>query len=136
MRISKKAEYGLRAMVYLAKNAAPKNPCSLKEISQEEEIPFDFLEKIMAELEKAKLVKAKKGVKGGYFLIKNPQKITVADIFIILGDVSVLVGCVGCPRSRLCSTKEVWQEAQQSLDSAFSVTLANLIKPKKHAKKK
>ena len=49
MQISIKARYGLRAMVYLAKVG---RTCSVKEISQKENIPFDFLEKIISRLEK------------------------------------------------------------------------------------
>ena len=51
MRVSKKAQYGLRAMVYLAKNALKDKVCPIKEISEKEEISFDFLEKIISELE-------------------------------------------------------------------------------------
>ena len=74
MRVSKKTQYGLRAMVYLAKYSSKEKICPLKEISQKEDIPFDFLEKIISELQTARLVKAKKGVQGGYFLTKHPKK--------------------------------------------------------------
>jgi len=62
MKISKKSQYGLRAMVYLAKNFGKKKRLSLKEISEKENIPFDFLEKIMSQLEKVKLVLSSKNV--------------------------------------------------------------------------
>ena len=77
MQISKKSQYGLRALVYLAKEASSDTVCSIKEISKAEDIPFDFLEKILSELEKEDLVKAKKGAQGGYFLNKKPKQITV-----------------------------------------------------------
>ena len=53
MKISKKAQYGLRAMVYLAKNSLKDKVCPTREISEKENIPFDYLEKIIVELEKA-----------------------------------------------------------------------------------
>lgn len=119
-------------MVYLAKVFSKKTPTPLKEISESEDIPFDFLEKIFSELEKAGLVKAKKGAGGGYFLAKSPKKITPAQILLVLEGPAVLVGCAGCPRARICSTKDVWQEAQDSLESTLgSVTLADLIKNEK-----
>ena len=134
MKISKKSQYGLRALVYLAKNSSSKAPCSLKKISEKEEIPFNFLEKIMVELEKEKLVKAKKGVTGGYYLAKKPKDITPAHVLFALEEPAILVGCAGCPRSGSCSTEDVWGEAQESLDSVLeSVTLKDLIK--KNAKK-
>lgn len=129
MKISKKSQYGLRAMVYLAKVSQKKKICPLKEISKAEGIPFDFLEKIILELEKAGLVKAKKGALGGYFLARKPQKITAGEIVRILEETFTLVGCLGCPKAKFCLTKGVWQEAQESLDSSLdSVTLADLIK--------
>ena len=131
MRISKKSQYGLRAMVYLAKFASKEKPCSLKKISQAEDIPFDFLEKIMGELEQSGLVKAKKGAGGGYFLAKKPNKITPGEIIRILEETVVPVSCAGCMRARTCLTKGFWEDVGESLDSTFeSITLADLIKKK------
>jgi len=128
MQVSKKAQYGIRAMIYLARNSSKDKVCSLKEISKKEDIPFDFLEKIMAELEKAGLVKAKKGAHGGYFLFKKANKIKAGDIIRTLENV-VPVGCMGCPKAMGCSSKVLWDEVQGSLDSALdSNTLADLIK--------
>lgn len=128
MRVSKKSQYGLRAMVYLAKHSSESNVCSLKEISKKEKIPFDYLEKIISELSKASLVKAKKGVQGGYFLAKEPKKITAGEIVRVL-ESTVPVSCFGCPIARTCSTKSVWSEVQESLDSTLdSITLEDLIK--------
>jgi len=135
MKISKKAQYGLRAMVYLAKHSSKEKVCPIREISEKENIPFDYLEKIIAELEKAELVKAKKGVQGGYFLAKEPKKITAGEIVRVLEN-TVPVSCAGCQMARICSTKNVWEKVQDSLDSTLdSMTLADLIKPKNDKKK-
>lgn len=131
MKISKKSQYGLRALVYLAKI---KKLSPLKEISKKERIPFDYLEKILSELERAGLVRAKKGVQGGYFLTKEPEKTTVGEVVRVL-ESTVPVSCVGCQMARICSTKSVWQKVQDSLDSTLdSVTLKDLIK--KNGRKK
>jgi len=128
MRVSKKSQYGLRAMVYLAKHSSEKEVCPIREISKKENIPFDFLEKIISELEKAGLVKAKKGVLGGYFLAKKPEKITSGEIVRVL-ESTVPVSCTGCQMARICSTKNVWDKVQDSLDSTLdSMTLKDLIK--------
>lgn len=116
-------------MVYLAKNSKKKEITPLKEISEKERIPFDFLEKIMGNLEQAGLVKAKKGVQGGYFLAKPAKKITPGDIVLILEEDITLVHCVGCPMAGSCTSEDVWSEAQQSLDNTLNaVSLADLIK--------
>lgn len=121
-------------MVYLAKHSSTKKVCPIKEISEKEEISFDFLEKIISELEKAGLAKAKKGVQGGYFLAKEPKEITAGEIVRVL-ESTVPVSCAGCQMARMCSAKSVWDKVQDSLDSTLdSVTLADLIK--KNGKKK
>jgi len=131
MKISKKSQYGLRAMVYLAKNSSENKVCPLKEISEKEKIPFDYLEKIIAELELAGLVLAKKGVQGGYFLAKKPKEITTGEIVRVL-ESTVPVSCLGCQMARICATKDVWEKVQDSVDSTLdSMTLADLIKKKK-----
>jgi len=128
MKVSKKAQYGLRAMVYLAKHSSKEKVCPLKEISKKENIPFDFLEKIISELQEAKLVEAKKGVQGGYFLTKKPKEITAGEIVRVL-ESTVPVSCLGCQMAKICSTKDVWDKVQDSLDSTLdSMTLADLVK--------
>ena len=128
MQVSKKAQYGLRAMTYLARHSSEKKVCPLREIAEKEDIPFDFLEKIMSELEGAGLVRAKKGAQGGYFLAKKADKIKAGDIIRVL-EIVVPVGCMGCPKARACSSKSLWDEVQDSLDTTLdSKTLADLIK--------
>ncbi|UZE92873.1 MAG: Rrf2 family transcriptional regulator [Candidatus Nealsonbacteria bacterium] len=138
MRISKKSQYGLRAMVYLAGVfGKEKKICSLREISEKENISFDYLEKIMSKLEKADLVKAKKGVQGGYFLKRSPQKINVGEIIRVLESTMSPVKCLAkekrynCPRKKTCKTLNVWKKVQEVLNSTLeSITLADLIKKK------
>lgn len=134
LKISTKSQYGLRAMVYLAR--FPKQISSIKTISENEEIPFDYLEKIISKLEKASLIKSKKGVCGGYCLAKNPSKIKIGKIIRILEGDIVLVKCISnqkgcqCTRERECLTKSFWKKIQDSLNSALnSLTLKDLINP-------
>jgi len=132
MKISKKSQYGLRAMVYLAKHYKKGDVFPLKEISDKEKIPFDYLEKIISELEGENLVKAKKGAQGGYFLTKPADKITAGEIVRVL-ETTEPVKCYGCQMLEICSTKNVWEKVQDSVDYTLnSVTLADLAKPKKH----
>lgn len=128
MQVSKKSQYGLRAMVYLAKVSSKDKVCPLKKISKAEEIPFDFLEKIVSELDKAGLVKAKKGSQGGYYLTKKPEKITVGQIVGALEKTTAPVKCEGCSRAIECSAKGAWDEVGQSLDATLnSISLKDLI---------
>ena len=119
-------------MVHLAK--CKNEHCSLKVISQKENISFDYLEKILSKLEKSGLVKSKKGVQGGYIIGKNPSKIKIGEIINILEGEIVLVKCMNslCPKGKKCLTRSFWRKLQDALDKALnSVTLADLIKGKK-----
>ena len=140
MKISKKSQYGLRAMVYLAGVfGKEKKICSLREISEKENISFDYLEKIMSKLEKKGLVSSKRGVRGGYLLSRAPEKITVGQIIKVLEGSLAPVKCVAkekrerytCPRRRICKTLSVWQKIQDTLNLTLnSITLADLVKKK------
>lgn len=129
MKMSKKTQYGIRAMVHLAKNSSLEEVVSLREISKNQGIPFDFLEKILSALEKEKLVKAKKGPRGGYFLARSPDEIKVLEVVKTLeGEISP-VSCTGCPYSRSCSPKGLWEEVESSLEAKLGeTTLSDLIK--------
>ena len=129
IKISKKSQYGLRAMIYLAKNYKSKQVCSTKTISEKEGIPFDFLEKILSDLEKAKLIKSKKGIGGGYVLAENPKKITAEQIVKILERTITPVNCLLCDRSEKCMSKNVWRKIDKTIKKTLkSITLAELIK--------
>jgi len=136
MKISKRSQYALRAMVHLASISNRNKPCSVKEISQKENISFDYLEKIIAQLEKKGLVKAKRGVRGGYFLSRSPDKISAGEIIKILEGTVAPVECVAhekkyryqCPRKKNCKTINVWNRVYQNLASTLnSITLADLV---------
>ncbi len=136
MRVSKKSQYGLRAMVYLASVFGKKNNIrSLQEISQKENISFDYLEKIISQLEKKGLVRSKRGIQGGYSLKRSPEKISVGEIINTLESTMLPVKCLAkekrynCPRKKICRTVNVWKKVQKVLNSTLnSITLADLLK--------
>jgi len=131
LKVSTKSQYGLRAMVFLAKHEDKISP--LKEISQKEGISFDYLEKIISRLEKAGLVKSKKGSRGGYSLAKLPRRIKIGEIIRSLEGEAALVKCIGqggnCLLKKKCFAKKFWEKLQKSINAALdSLTLADLIK--------
>ena len=83
MRISAKADYAVRAALELA--AAPdKEPVKGERLSEAQEIPLQFLEHILLELKHARLVRARRGARGGYWLAKKPEEITIADVIRVV----------------------------------------------------
>ena len=134
MKISKRAQYGLTAMVHLARNEKAKNSkqrrkaVSVRELSNIEVVPYAFLSKIFSTLEKAKLVESKYGANGGYILTKNPDKITVIDIVGLLENINT-VDCRLCGKSKKCLTKNVWGKVDMAIGKTLgSITLADLIR--------
>jgi Rrf2 family protein len=79
MRISAKADYAVRAAVELA--AAGEEPVKGERLAEAQGIPLQFLEHILLELKHARLVRARRGARGGYWLAKPPDEVTLADIF-------------------------------------------------------
>jgi Rrf2 family protein len=79
MRITAKADYAVRAALELA--AAPDgNPVKGEHLSEAQDIPLQFLEHILLELKHARLVRAKRGARGGYWLARPAAEITLADV--------------------------------------------------------
>jgi Rrf2 family protein len=81
VRVSAKADYAVRAMIELdAAGASELRPAKGDAIATAQEIPTNFLERILAELRVHGLVHSRRGSDGGYWLAREPDKITVADI--------------------------------------------------------
>ena len=132
MRISSRCEYGLRAMVFLAAHEGAK-PVPLPEIATGEGIPAPFLERILARLRESGLVKATRGVSGGYQLAKPAGDIAVGDVVTALEGPLSLVGCVpddgGCERADSCASRVVWRRLDSAISGALnSITLEDLTR--------
>ena len=79
MRISAKADYAVRAALEMA--AAPNGePIKGERLAEAQDIPLQFLEHILLEMKHARLVRAKRGAHGGYWLARAPEKIQVAEV--------------------------------------------------------
>lgn len=78
MRISAKADYAVRAVAELSDKG--EQPTKGDSIAEAQGIPLQFLEQILLELKHARLVRARRGAKGGYWLSKRPEEITLADV--------------------------------------------------------
>jgi Rrf2 family protein len=79
MRISKKGLYALKAMLVLAKNS-PTRMTKIHEIAARENIPEKFLELILLDLKRARLVDSQRGARGGYRLRRPARRIFLGEI--------------------------------------------------------
>jgi Rrf2 family protein len=78
VRVSAKADYAVRAMVELA--AAGDEPVKGERLAEAQDIPLQFLEHILLELKHARLVRARRGARGGYWLARPPEDVTLATV--------------------------------------------------------
>ena len=136
LTISKKTRYGLRAMLYLARQD---QLVSSTEIAQAEGIPHQFLEQIIGRLRQAQLVKSERGAQGGFTLALDKKQISMGQIVKLLEDEVQLADCLGdqlCCREAHCSAKTAWSQVQQQLIQTMNqISLADLlIKDKKRNK--
>ena len=78
MRLSKKGEYAVRALVEIGfeSHLRPKNLIQISTVAQRTNIPEKFLEQILLALRNGGVLKSKRGVEGGYSLAKVPDEIT------------------------------------------------------------
>ena len=138
MKLSTRTRYGIRAVLELAKNHG-QNPVQVKIIARHQGISVKYLERLMAMLKSAGIVKSIRGSKGGYILAKSPDQIRLSDCFNCLEGHVVTVECVEndnyCPRTCDCIAREVWAEVQKAVMAVLeSMTLQSLIDKAKHDK--
>lgn len=79
MRISQRGLYALQALTVLARQH-PNGVVKTRDIAQAEELPEKFLEAILLELKRARIVMSLRGARGGYQLKRPPKKISLGEI--------------------------------------------------------
>jgi len=77
--VSLKSKYGLKAIVSLANNYG-KGHLQAKEIASQQDVPVRYLELLLSQLRRARMVDATRGKHGGYILVKDPSEITIWDV--------------------------------------------------------
>lgn len=132
MKFSTRAEYGLKAMVNLAKNTEGSK--SLKSIAKEESISIKYLERLLNILRKNDLVESYKGTNGGYALKREAKKINMAQIITALEGPIAPMKCVGktCRMEYACQSKIVWEKVGIQIEKTLkNIKLSDLIHPVK-----
>ncbi len=94
MKLSKRGEYGLKAMIDLASQGEPTAVTQIKDIAARQQIPVKFLEQILLTLKNAGLLRSRAGVGGGYYLAKTPDEITLGQVVRVLDGPLAPIPCV------------------------------------------
>ncbi len=147
MRLSKRGEYGLRAMIALAepaeKSSAPQM-MQIKDIAAREQISAKFLEQILLALKNAGMLHSKMGVGGGYYLARSAKEITLGQIFRVLDGPVAPIKCVshmayepcGCPDEETCGLRLTMNDVRNAIADILDNTSLSDVTKRQHAVRK
>lgn len=131
MRLSARAEYGVRAMAVLA-IYYQSGPLPLREIAEQEKISLKFLEQIFPDLRRSGLVLSVRGSRGGYLLSRSPDIINVGDIIRAVEGPITPVDCLSesggencCHRKGDCLTRQVWEKLRDRINDVLDEVFLN-----------
>jgi Rrf2 family protein len=135
--ISKRTQYGLKAMLSLARRFG-EGPVQIATIAGEEAIPVKFLEVILLQLKGAGVLDSKKGKHGGYLLATPPTELTVGTLIRLLeGPLAPLPcasetqyrACEECPDVQSCGTRIIMRQVRDAIAAVLDQTsLADLLR--------
>lgn len=136
---SRPCSYAARALIYLA-GQAPGKMIASGEIAACESIPPAFLGKVLHPLCRDRLLRSRKGLRGGYELLVSPDRISLLDIVRSV-DGEPLMDCLledrVCSRTTPCELHESWSEMREQLmDYLQRVTVADLAGNRKGRRRK
>ena len=119
--LSQKARYGLRALVELAR--AGGEQVTSGELATRADAPRKFLEAILLELARNKVVVSRRGKFGGYLLARSAAEISFAEVIRVIDGPLALAPCVSrlsfrkcddCPDLATCSIREALLRARDA----------------------
>lgn len=132
LQVSRKVDYALRAMIYLAMlPSGTREP--FKTVAQRNDIPKDFLAKILKVLADQGLVSALRGPNGGVAIARPPTEISFLDVIEAVEGPITLNVCLddkrnSCTQTPICTMQAVWREGQERmLDVYRSTKLSDLV---------
>lgn len=126
MKMSSKAQYGLR-LCYILANNYPDTMLSASVLEKNIKVSSKYIEKILRILSKRNIVSANRGASGGYYLTRPPEKITAGEIVRALEDDFELAPCITSP-CRKCASSAVWKKLYDGINGVLdSITLKSMI---------
>ena len=133
MMISTKGRYALRVLVDMAEHQG-EGYIPLKEIAARQEISEKYLESIVKELVKARVLEGVRGKGGGYRMVGSPDQYTAGEIIRLMEGSLAPVACLEkggapCPRAAQCRTLSLWQGLNDPVNDYLDrFTIADLTR--------
>jgi Rrf2 family protein len=129
---TRRTDYGIRALIFLANVDDPKVPAKAGDIGSAMGIPIGFLQQVLQELQRSRLITSRPGPTGGYCLARPPESITIREVVEALegpfepGQCALRGG--PCHWEDVCALHWVWSAARaalcQQLDAATLARVA------------
>ncbi|MHB1699346.1 MAG: RrF2 family transcriptional regulator [Acidobacteriaceae bacterium] len=144
LRLTKKADYGLMALKYLAEQCvggqaagdasvehSPAAAVSAKDIAEAYHIPSQLLAKILQTLVKASLLVSHAGTNGGYSLARDPRSISAFEVIRAIDGPLFITSCITihgtCDLTSSCTIKEPLRKVNDSITELLSrIRIADL----------
>ena len=102
MRLSRRSEYGLRALTDLVHHEG-EGPIALATLDERNRLPAKFLEQIMASLKHGGIVRTTLGAHGGYAIAADPSTVSLGRVIRLLDGALAPLGCVSLRYYEPCS---------------------------------
>ncbi len=130
LRINRRTDYAVRVMVSLAKRNEGER-LSTRQIQEEMLVPHAFLQRIIADLSRRKLIHTYPGPSGGLQLARPASSISLRDIYEAIEGTLLISDCLEgpgeCPLDRSCSVRPRWNRLQDMIVGELeSITLDSL----------
>ena len=124
MHFTKSCIYGLRASILLSKRGGQNSYITIRELSEELNISFHFLTKILQELSKSEILESYKGPNGGVRLAKAPGKISFLEIVTSIDKNYTINNCplglCDCGDLAPCPLHQDWMKLKSKLENMLS----------------
>ena len=134
MRVSKRTDYALRALFTLVDHYGGL-PIPIRELARRNDVPKRFLEQIMLALKTQGWVGSVAGIRGGYVLARNPNKITMGEVVRHFDGILAPIDCVSvsgyqrCTQESVCRFRRVFFDARNYVANLMDrTTLAEVAK--------
>ena len=133
LKLSKKSEYALMAVRYLAINSIGKYSTA-KEISEYYDIPFELASKVLQRLVRKNVISSYQGIRGGYTLVRSPEQISLIEVIQAIEDNYYITDCMkenssqkDCNHFDCCMIKNPLIKLQKEIDNLFQNMKINQI---------
>jgi Rrf2 family transcriptional regulator, cysteine metabolism repressor len=139
MKISTKGEYGLRAMIELARHYG-QGYLQSADIAEARNIPENYLYQLLITLRKAGLIQSRRGPQGGHMLARTPDHITLSEVITALEGPIAPTVCtqegvvIDCPFQDTCAMREVWEQVTEATRRILTDTSVADLVAREHEK--